>query len=64
MIFNFNKKGLDCKAENTKSSGRHQEEDFGKNADITELKIEDRKYSTEGHLSQPEIEKWVSSLAI
>ncbi|MEA5578635.1 hypothetical protein [Anabaena sp. UHCC 0451] len=60
-MFNFNKKGLDCSASNTNAKGR-QEEEYGENAKITELFIEDVKYSQEGHLNQSEVEEWADKI--
>lgn len=60
-MFNFHKKGLNCSALNTKAFGR-QEQEYGKNAKITELKIEDIKYSQAGHLTNDEIENWADEI--
>jgi len=60
-MFKFNKKGLNCLALNTKASGR-QEREYGKNAEITELYIEDVKYSQEGHLNQNQVEQWIDDI--
>lgn len=60
-MVNFNKKGLNCSYFKTNAKGR-QQEFYAENAEITELYIEDIKYSQEGHLNQNQVEQWIDDI--
>jgi len=60
-MVNFNKKGLNWSYFKTNAKGR-QQEFYAENAEITELYIEDIKYSQEGHLNQNQVEQWVDDI--